>query len=318
MGAASRLLRSSINGSAPTTATASSRATTAPSTSCALSNTAPTGNSLCSRALAFSRSQHPPALELQGIEMNRPGKRKDTSVAAATSDTATLAKIADQAVAFTSAGRQVPSFSARYPDFTLDDAYRVSALANSVRLANGCRVVGRKIGFTNPRLWDEYGVRAPNWGYIYDRTVHDISAPLPLAPYAEPKIEPEIMFGLAAAPAPGMDDAALLACIGWVAHGFEIVHSVFPGWKFSPPDSVAANAMHGALLIGPRHDIGARSAEWLRTLTDFEIELRCNGKLMDRGCGSKPLSAVRHLVELLARHPDNPALTVGEIYRRER
>jgi 2-keto-4-pentenoate hydratase len=248
--------------------------------------------------------------------MNHPGKHKDTSVAAATSDTATLAKIADQAVAFTGGGRQVTSFSARYPDFTLDDAYRVSALANTMRLAKGCKVVGRKIGFTNPRLWDEYGVRAPNWGYIYDRTVHDISTPLPLAPYAEPKIEPEIMFGLAAAPAP-VNDAALLACIGWVAHGFEIVHSVFPDWKFSPPDSVVANAMHGALLTGPRHDIGARSAEWLRTLTDFEIELYCNGKLMDRGCGSNvlegPLSAVWHLVELLARHPDNPALTVGEI-----
>jgi hypothetical protein len=101
--------------------------------------------------------------------MNHLGKHKDTSVAAATSDTATLAKIADQAVAFTGGGRQVTSFSARYPDFTLDDAYRVSALANTMRLAKGCKVVGRKIGFTNPRLWDEYGVRAPNWGYIYDR-----------------------------------------------------------------------------------------------------------------------------------------------------
>jgi 2-oxo-3-hexenedioate decarboxylase len=166
-------------------------------------------------------------------------------------------------------------------------------------------------------MWKEYGVGAPNWGYVYDRTIHDLSVPLPLAPYSEPKIEPEIMFGLAAPPSPGMDDAALLACIGWVAHGFEIVQSIFPGWKFSLPDCTAANAMHGALLIGPRHDIGTRSAEWLRTLTDFEIELHCNGKLMDRGCGSNvlegPLSALRHLVELLARDPHNPALTAGEI-----
>jgi 2-keto-4-pentenoate hydratase len=36
--------------------------------------------------------------------------------------------------------------------------------------------------------------------------------PFPLAPFAEPRIEPEIVFGLAAAPSPDMDEAALLDC----------------------------------------------------------------------------------------------------------
>ena len=189
-----------------------------------------------------------------------------TTVIAAT-DPATLRTIADEAfAAFNSGGRHVQSFSARYPGFTLDDAYRVTALANELRVANGYKPVGRKIGFTNRQMWDEYGVGAPNWGYVYDRTLHDLAVPLPLAPYTEPKIEPEIMFGLAAAPSSGMDDAALLSCIAWVAHGFEIVQSIFPGWKFSLPDCTAANAMHGALLVGPRHEIGTRADEWLRTL----------------------------------------------------
>ena len=230
----------------------------------------------------------------------------------------TLRTIADEAfAAFNSGGRHVQSFSARYPGFTLNDAYRVTALANELRGANGYKPVGRKAGFTNRQMWKEYGVSAPNWGYIYDRTLHDLAVPLPLAPYTEPKIEPEIMFGLAAVPSSGMDDAALLSCIAWVAHGFEIVQSIFPGWKFSLPDCTAANAMHGALLIGPRHEIGTRADEWLRTLPQFEVELYCDGKLMDRGRGSNvldgPLSAVRHLVELLARDPDNPPLAAGEI-----
>jgi 2-oxo-3-hexenedioate decarboxylase len=211
----------------------------------------------------------------------------------------------------------VQSFSARYPEFTLDDAYRVTALANEMRVAKGYKPIGRKAGFTNRQMWDEYGVRAPNWGYVYDRTLHDLAVPLLLAPYSEPKIEPEIMFGLAAPPSPGMDDAALLSCIAWVAHGFEIVQSIFPGWKFSLPDCTAANAMHGALLIGPRHDIGTNAKEWLRALAQFEVELYCDGKLMERGRGSNvlegPISAVRYLVELLARDPNNPPLAAGEI-----
>src|SRR5262245_38754826 len=70
-----------------------------------------------------------------------------------------------------------------------------------------------------------------------------------------------------------MDDAALMGCIAWIAHGFEVVQSVFANWKFTAADSVAVNAMHGALLIGPRHNIGSRAAEWLRALPEFEVEL---------------------------------------------
>jgi len=243
-------------------------------------------------------------------------QRRRTTVGSATD--ATLRNIASEAVAaFNSGGRHVQSFSARYPEFTLDDAYRVTALANEMRVAKGYKPIGRKAGFTNRQMWDEYGVRAPNWGYVYDRTLHDLAVPLLLAPYSEPKIEPEIMFGLAAPPSPGMDDAALLSCIAWVAHGFEIVQSIFPGWKFSLPDCTAANAMHGALLIGPRHDIGTNAKEWLRALAQFEVELYCDGKLMERGRGSNvlegPISAVRYLVELLARDPNNPPLAAGEI-----
>jgi hypothetical protein len=68
-----------------------------------------------------------------------------------------------------------------------------------------------------------------------------------------------------------MDETALLACIDWVWHGFEIVQSIFPGWKFSAPDTVVAFGLHGALLIGPRHSIAAHAEDWSRTLSTFEI-----------------------------------------------
>ena len=213
--------------------------------------------------------------------------------------------------------RQVQPFSARYPDLTMDDAYRITALANGMRVAKGYRPVGRKIGFTNRRIWDEYGVHAPVWGYVYDRTLRDLAAPLPLAPYSDPKIEPEIMLGLSRAPSPGMDDTALLTCIDWVAHGYEIVQSVFPGWKFAPADTVIVDGLHAALLLGPRHEIGANAGEWLRALTGFKIELFCDGKLMDKGHALNvlegPLSTLRYVMKLLARDPDNPPLAAGEI-----
>jgi 2-oxo-3-hexenedioate decarboxylase len=224
---------------------------------------------------------------------------------------------AEAAAAFNTGSHRIPPFTARHPGLSIDDAYRITALAHEMRLTQGYKAVGRKIGFTNRRIWDEYGVHAPVWGYIYNRTLCDLAAPLPLAPYSEPKIEPEIMFGLAKAPSPGMDDAALLTCIDWVAHGYEMVQSIFPDWKFAPPDAVIVDAHHAALLIGPRHKIGKNSAEWLRTLASFEVELLCNGKPMDKGHALNvlegPLSTIRYVMDLLARDPDNPPLAAGEI-----
>ena len=134
----------------------------------------------------------------------------------------------------------------------------MTAAVRQLREARGEVPVGRKIGFTNRTIWAEYNVDGPNWGYLYDRTVRDLAEigdTFPLAALPEPRIEPEILFGLAAAPTPAMDERALLACIDWVAHGFEIVQSIFPGWRFTAPDTVAASAMHGAFLIGPRHPV---------------------------------------------------------------
>ena len=64
--------------------------------------------------------------------------------------------------------------------------------------------------------------------------------------------------------------------------------------------------------------ISARArANGCDTLASFDIELYCDGQLMDRGHASNvldgPLSAVRHLVELLPRDPDNLPLAAGEI-----
>ena len=230
---------------------------------------------------------------------------------------ATVRKIADEAFAAFNSGRHVLPFSTRHPAFSLNDAYRAAALAHNMRIAQGYTALGRKIGFTNRRTWDEYGVHAPIWGYVYDRTMHDLSASLPLAAYTEPKIEPEIIFSFAVAPSRNMDDAALHSCIAWLAHGFEIAQSIFPGWKFAVADTVVADGMHGALLIGPRHNIGSQAGDWLDTLANFQVELYCDGQLADRGDASNvlggPLSAVRHLVELLSGDPEHPPLAAGEI-----
>jgi 2-oxo-3-hexenedioate decarboxylase len=228
--------------------------------------------------------------------------------------------VAAEAFDLLDTGRQIAPFSSRLPRFELDDAYRVTAAVRQMRENRGETPLGRKIGFTNRTIWGEYQIGAPMWGYIYDRTVHDlddVGTSVSLAGLAEPRIEPEIVFGLAVAPESGMDERALLGCVDWVAHGFELVQSIFPRWEFTLPDTVAAYGLHGRLLVGPRHSLDGQGDDWLGNLSTFEIDLERDEMVVDQGRASNvlggPLSALRHLVEVLAGDPVNPPLAAGEI-----
>jgi 2-oxo-3-hexenedioate decarboxylase len=232
-----------------------------------------------------------------------------------------LQDIAKEVLEVLGTGRQLDPFSKVYPDFGLKDAYNVTAAVRAQREARGERPIGRKIGFTNRTIWEEYGVYAPIWGYVYDRTVGELHAnatlEVSLRGLAEPRIEPEIMFGLAAPPKPGMDAQELIHCIEWVAHGFEIVQSIFPNWAFQAPDTVAGYGLHGRLFIGPRHAVEPRREGWAQELTRFEIDLFRNGAHIDHGRAANvldgPLFALSHLVEALAQDPESPPLAAGEI-----
>ncbi len=231
----------------------------------------------------------------------------------------TLDTVATEAFAALERACQIPPFSSRPRGLSIDDAYRVTPRVRQMFESRGASVKGRKIGFTNRTIWQQYNVYAPIWGYVFDRTVYDlpVTPTLSLRPFSEPRIEPEIMFGLGSAPSAGMDEIELSACIDWVALGYAIVQSIYPGWQFAAADTIAAGGLHGALLIGPRQPFAPRAGEWRRELADFEIDLNCDGRLIDRGRAGNvlegPLSALRHLVELLAQDPVNPPLAAGEI-----
>ena len=113
------------------------------------------------------------------------------------------------------------------------------------------------------------------WSFVYDTTLTPRrrigAAVCDLAGLAEPRIEPEIVSASRRRREPGMDEAALLGCVDWVAHGFEIVQSVYPGWRMTGPEAAAAFGLHGALIVGPRRDVAA--GDWLAALAGFTVEL---------------------------------------------
>jgi 2-oxo-3-hexenedioate decarboxylase len=231
----------------------------------------------------------------------------------------TLRAVAEELIELSASGRSAPPFSARYP--RLDEAmgYRAMRRLHQHRLAIGWKPLGRKIGFTNRTLWARYGVRQPIWGFVYDHTLVRAEAnraEVALEGLAQPRIEPEICFGLRAPPPRSHDPHAILAAVEWVAHSVEIVQTFHPDWKFSLPDCTAANGLHARLVLGA--PIPVASIPNLEALLPAaRVTLSCGRRKVDEGVGANvldsPLFSLAHLVEVLAIQPEFDQLHAGEI-----
>jgi 2-oxo-3-hexenedioate decarboxylase len=228
-------------------------------------------------------------------------------------------QFAEELIAALGTPQAIVPFTTRDPSFGLARAYEVAASVHAARLARGEQVVGRKIGFTNRALWDEYGVREPIWGFVYDTTLfrpRGGRASAGLASFAAARIEPEIVLHFKAPPPVTRDEAAIVDCIDWIALGFEIVHSPFPDWKFKVADTVAANGMHGTLIVGDPVAV-ASIPDCAKRLREFRVALRKGDAVAAEGGGANvldsPLLALAHFVDVLARLPQFPPLAAGEV-----
>jgi 2-oxo-3-hexenedioate decarboxylase len=213
----------------------------------------------------------------------------------------------------------IAPLSDREPALDEDGAYAIAWEIHRRRRGRGERPIGRKIGFTNRTIWAEYGVWAPIWSHVYDSTVHhaaDGHARLAISHLLQPRIEPEIQLRFERTPPVTRDEAAILESIDWIAHGFEIVQSVYPEWRFTKVDAIAAFGLHGALVVG--RPIAVRDIDdCAAKLRAFTIALSRDDGQTVRGGGTNvldtPLLAFAHLAEMLREQARFAPVQAGEI-----
>jgi 2-oxo-3-hexenedioate decarboxylase len=236
-------------------------------------------------------------------------------------DAASIHAIASRLIDAQNRATMLPPIAPATLGFDIDAAYDVLHEIESRRIAQGWRPVGRKIGFTNRTLWPRYGVYQPMGARVWSHTVQYAKAgraTQTLAGFVQPRIEPEIVFKLAAPVAAGADAHAVLAATEWIAGSFEIVQSHFPDWRFEAADCTAAFGLHAALTVGEPYPIHAANRDDIvAMLPTFCAKLRRGRVLVDTGVGANvldsPALAVSHLANVLARYPQHPSLEAGEI-----
>jgi 2-keto-4-pentenoate hydratase len=213
-------------------------------------------------------------------------------------------------------GQMVPVAPSVRPGFDLDAAYVVEGALKKFREGHGHRSVGRKVGYANKAMWRVFKLETLVWAHMFDDTVHyaeNNTATLSLAHPRSLKIEPEIVFCLKQPIfAAGLDAAGALACVDWLALGFEIIDCPYPEWKFQPTDFVASFGLHAALVVGEKMYV---NSELIRKLVDdlarFTLRMSTNGEFVEEGSGKNSLrSPALCLAELGAaiacRFPDEP------------
>jgi 2-oxo-3-hexenedioate decarboxylase len=211
------------------------------------------------------------------------------------------ASYVDQLLAAADGGPQLAPITDTDPHFGVERAYETLAELHAAgRGRAGARSAEDR--FHQRTIWPRYGVYRPMWSHVWDRTVAhapDGVASVDVAGLHEPRIEPEVVFGLGSPlPAEGGSRDALNA-VAWVAAGFEIVHSVFPGWKFRAPDCTAAFGLHARLVVGPRWPIGEDERDALAAqLPAYSHTLRRNGSVVETGVGERPRQSGHALVHL--------------------
>lgn len=214
----------------------------------------------------------------------------------------------------------VPLPSSDSAGLTNEAAYLVADRLRALRIERGERPAGWKIGFTNRSLWQRYGVDRPMWAPVWDTTTRLLDgqrARLSLKGLCQPRIEPEIAFCFDAAPRAGMTTDELRGCLAWVAHAFEIVHTHYDGWRFTPADTAADFALHGRLLVGPRVPVPGWGELLASDLSALRVELLCNGEVKDHGAGSivldGPLQALKTLIDSMAAITSQWHVAAGEV-----
>jgi|SRR5208283_2759636 len=219
-------------------------------------------------------------------------------------------------------GRMISVLPSSRPGFDLNAAYAVEATLKRLRVSAGHQAIGRKVGYANKAMWRVLKLETLVWAHMYDNTVHhvDTNAATLTVPHPRSlKIEPEIVFGLKQPIASqGLDAAAALGCVDWLALGFEIIDCPFAGWQFQPSDFVASFGLHAALVIGEKTHVRPELiATLVEELPRFSVRMFKNGEFVEEGSGKNCLrSPALCLAELggaiLRRFPGQP-LNAGEI-----
>lgn len=180
-------------------------------------------------------------------------------------------------------------------------AYAVQETNTRAWLAEGRRLVGRKIGLTSKAVQKQLGVDQPDFGMLYDDMAVHSDEEIFIASVMQPKAEAEIALILEkplAREAHSPEDIA--AATAYAVAAIEIVGSRIANWDIRIVDTIADNASSGRFVLG-----AAKVSLDKLDLVNCKMEMTKGGAAASSGSGAaclgNPLNAAAWLADAMVR-----------------
>lgn len=196
--------------------------------------------------------------------------------------------------------RPIAPVTASFGIAGLDAAYAVAEINTRARIAEGRRVVGKKVGLTSPAVQQQLGVDQPDFGVLFDDMELLDGDAVPAGRLIQPKVEAEVAFIVGRelkSEAPSY--AEFLASLAYALPAIEIVDSAIADWKISLVDTVADNASSALYLLGNQPVAIGQLAG-----AELGMQMSVNGTVVSVGsaaaCLGHPLRAAFWLARTMA------------------
>ncbi|MFF4410390.1 2-keto-4-pentenoate hydratase [Streptomyces sp. NPDC001404] len=141
--------------------------------------------------------------------------------------------------------------SRRRAGLSLDDAYRVQWCGVALRVGEGARILGHKVGLTSTAMQQQFGIDEPDSGVLLDYMNVADGGVLRVTGLLSPRVEAELAFRLGT-DLRGADvteeDAG--AAVAEVSLALEVIDSRFDVQGVTLMDSVADNAACARFVLG--------------------------------------------------------------------
>ncbi|MGI6654197.1 MAG: 2-keto-4-pentenoate hydratase [Christensenellales bacterium] len=192
----------------------------------------------------------------------------------------------------------IPPLTDQRDDLTIEDAYEIQQEVVQMKLADGYKIIGKKIGLTSKEIRKQIGVFEPDYGIITSEGLLTDGGELYMSDFIAPRIESEIVFVLGKDITKDMypvKASDIIDCTLGVAPALEIVDSRIQDWRIKIQDTISDAASYAAIVTGSR----------LTPLKDLDLDIigmaaYKNGELVQASCSAavmgNPINAIIWLV----------------------
>jgi len=140
-----------------------------------------------------------------------------------------------------------------HPELTIEEAYDIQHEIVALKIRNGSKLVGLKMGLTSAAKMKQMNVNEPLYGHLFDYMLVNDRDRLSMEELIHPKAEPEIAFIMGKDLAgPEIDENDVLEAIESVLPVMEIIDSRYENFNFTLKDTIADNCSSSRVIVGSK------------------------------------------------------------------